>query len=348
MVLTVEQRVFLVEHVFRNNGRYTTEVQELYSQRFPGEDMPHRNGVRNLISKFRETGSVLDAARSGRPSVDEETVEDVKERITNSPHKSVRRLALQADIPKSTAHDILKKKLSLYPYKVTVLHQLQEADSEARVHFCRWFQEFVSDNGEDILDLTFFTDEAWFHLSGYVNSQNCRVWSSENPFEFKEKPLHDQKVGVWCAISRKRIVGPIFFADTINSERYCNQIIQPFLSQLSRHELRSGWFQQDNATSHTARTTLQCLQNSFDNRIISRGLWPARSPDLTPADFFLWGALKEKVYAGNPHTLQELRAAITANVEEITPQTLMMVFSNMQKRLKACLEVGGGHFQHRL
>ena len=68
------------------------------------------------------------------------------------------------------------------------------------------------------------------------NTQNTRVWSVENPYEFKEKPLHDQKVGVWYAISRKRIIGPIFFSETINSERYRAQILQPFISKLSQRQ----------------------------------------------------------------------------------------------------------------
>jgi hypothetical protein len=58
------------------------------------------------------------------------------------------------------------------------------------------------------------------HLSGYVNSQNNRVWSAANPSEIKDTPVHDQKVGVWRAISRNLIIGPIFFDDTINSEWY--------------------------------------------------------------------------------------------------------------------------------
>jgi hypothetical protein len=40
----------------------------------------------------------------------------------------------------------------------------------------------------DILDATFFTDEVWFHILGYVNT---RLWSSENPHAVHEKPLHD-------------------------------------------------------------------------------------------------------------------------------------------------------------
>ena len=37
------------------------------------------------------------------------------------------------------------------------------------------------------LNLSFFTDEAWFHLSGYVNSQNTRIWAAENPHSVHKK-----------------------------------------------------------------------------------------------------------------------------------------------------------------
>ena len=47
-----------------------------------------------------------------------------------------------------------------------------------------------------VLDYTWFSDEAWFHLSGYVNSQNFRIWASENPNAVHEEPLHSEKIGV--------------------------------------------------------------------------------------------------------------------------------------------------------
>lgn len=31
-----------------------------------------------------------------------------------------------------------------------------------------------------VLDSLFLTDEAWFHLNGYITSLNSRVWSAEN------------------------------------------------------------------------------------------------------------------------------------------------------------------------
>jgi hypothetical protein len=56
MVLSTEERVFLVEYVFREGNRYTDLVQEEFAEKFPETPVPHRNAVRRLIERFRETG----------------------------------------------------------------------------------------------------------------------------------------------------------------------------------------------------------------------------------------------------------------------------------------------------
>ncbi|GFW74729.1 retrovirus-related Pol polyprotein from transposon RE1 [Trichonephila clavipes] len=43
-------------------------------------------------------------------------------------------------------------------------------------------------------------DEAHFWLNGYVNKQNCRIWSETNPQVYVEAPLHPEKLTVWCAL----------------------------------------------------------------------------------------------------------------------------------------------------
>jgi hypothetical protein len=104
-----------------------------------------------------------------------------------------------------------------------------------------------------------FSDEDCFHLSGYVNSQNSRFWNSENPQLFHEVSLHSLKIGCWCAISRKRIVGPIFFfSETVTAEKY-QEIIIEFISLLNEEECFC-WLQQYGATSHTANSTMEMLK----------------------------------------------------------------------------------------
>ena len=142
--------------------------------------------------------------------------------------------------------------------------------------------------------LIFFTDEAWFYLNDHVSSKSNRYYSAENPDIVNERPLHDQKVGVWCAVNADRIIGPIFFEETINGQRYRDVIIRPFLEYLCDIECTKAYFQQDSATAHTADLSLQLIREIFEDRVISKGLWPPRSPDLTVCDIYLLGNLKNK------------------------------------------------------
>ena len=120
----------------------------------------------------------------------------------------------------------------------------------------------------------FFSDEAHFHLSGCVNKQNICYWSETNLREVHERPLHLDRVTVWCAISRVGIIGPYFFKDngraiTVNSERYLSMIQDYFQPALEAMELGGTWFQHDAATAHTARVTMNCLRQMFPGRLIS-------------------------------------------------------------------------------
>ncbi|GFX82301.1 hypothetical protein TNCV_973131 [Trichonephila clavipes] len=52
-----------------------------------------------------------------------------------------------------------------------------------------------------------FSDESHFWLNGYVNKQNCRIWSEANPQVYVETPLHPEKLTVWCALWAGGIIG---------------------------------------------------------------------------------------------------------------------------------------------
>lgn len=86
------------------------------------------------------------------------------------------------------------RSLHLKPYKVSLLHELEPGNPVKRLEYCPWFLQYAKLLSN--LDLTFFSENAWFALSGYVNAQNNRYWSQENSYKFIESPLHSQKIRV--------------------------------------------------------------------------------------------------------------------------------------------------------
>jgi hypothetical protein len=91
-----------------------------------------------------------------------------------------------------------------------------------------------------------------------------------------------------------------FFNKRVNCERYVQVVLGQFFSELTEEERLCGLFQQDSATAHTARMSMQALSNVFRDRIVSSDIFPACSPDLKPYDFFFWGCLKDIVYSKKP------------------------------------------------
>ncbi|KAJ9576584.1 hypothetical protein L9F63_025521 [Diploptera punctata] len=109
-----------------------------------------------------------------------------------------------------------------------------------------------------------------------------------------------------------------------------------------------GYFQQDGATCHTSNASMAEIQSFFGDRVISKGLWPPRSPDLTIPDFFLWGHLKGTVYNNRPRTIDALKENIRTENQAINADILAKTSDNMVRRIQACLDANGEHFQHLL
>ncbi|GFX94364.1 uncharacterized protein TNCV_4294091 [Trichonephila clavipes] len=109
-----------------------------------------------------------------------------------------------------------------------------------------------------------------------------------------------------------------------------------FIPELNNHDVQELWFQQDGATCHTARATIDLLKDTFGDRLISRlgpVNWPPRSCDLTPLDYFLRGYVKSLVYADKPQTLDLLKDNIRRVIADIRPQMLEKVIENWTSRL---------------
>jgi hypothetical protein len=86
MVFSQDQRVFILEHYF-STWSYG-DCQNAFRNSFPDSVVPNKSTIQRLIKRFRETGSIGEKHRSGRPSVlSNNSLEDIRVRLLQSPRK---------------------------------------------------------------------------------------------------------------------------------------------------------------------------------------------------------------------------------------------------------------------
>ena len=339
--------------------RSVTVVQRTFARMFELSARDSRPS-RDAILSAHETALTIglaSAPHSGRnrSARCEENVQRVVTAVMETPKTSQRRLSQQLNLSKSTIQRILKER-KFHPYRLRVLHALNEEDYENRLDFAEEIIQMI-DQDPECMKFFFFSDDANFHVSGAINTWNCRYYAQENPNFFSEAPLNSPKLIVWCAVSWKRIIGPFFFknedGETINVDgRSYRSMLETFLvpqiEDDEDYQRGKTFFMQDGAPPHTSRENITFLQQCFPGKLISRRgdiPWPPRSPDITPCDFWLWGYLKAKVYSHPIEDLAQLEERIREEVERIPDEMREATILAFKERLHHLVENGGGHVE---
>ena len=358
MVYTIAERVEIVTLHFKN-GDNAHLTANLFNQHHPDKNCKAKY-VLELIQKFQLTGSVANKKRDPervRPVRNEAFEIEILGQVAVEPTASTRKLQTVTNISRTSIRRILKHH-KFHPYKIHLVHQLNEDDFDRRQEFCEIMAERLRLDENYLFNIC-FSDESTFFLNSTVNRHNCRYWSDSNPRIFHEAHVQTpQKLNVWAGIFGDRIIGPIFLEGNLTGESYLDLLqntVHPLLVDIVEHDDRYMGdrltFQQDGAPPHYAREVREFLDNVFPDHWIGRRgplEWPARSPDLTPLDFFLWGHLQSKIYATQPRSLDELREKIIYECHQITPESLHRVRERFEQNLYHCMGVNGAHFEHLL
>ena len=92
----------------------------------------------------------------------------------------------------------------------------------------QWHQDWPN-----LFENILWSDEAIFHINGFVQLRNCYFWARENPKILFAKYQNRQKVTVWCGFSATQVIGPVIMRDNMNAERYLgmlSDLVLPFLT----------------------------------------------------------------------------------------------------------------------
>lgn len=336
--------------VCNNNAR---AAERLYRHRFPTRRHPDHKTISAVEVRLLETGCLAPNMRhAGRPrQLTRQQEEQLLHDIEEDPSVSTRILEANRHHSRSTIHRFMQRE-NLYPYHLQPVQKLHHGDSGLRLQFSRWFLNCL-DTNEDLFKQVLWSDEAHFNQQGVFNQHNLHIWNDENPHQIRES--HKQvrwSVNVWIGLLGNDIIGPHFLPRILNAENYanfCENILPTFLEDIPLLQRQSIVYQHDGAPAHYSRNVREILNRRFPNKWIGRGgptSWPPRSPDLNPIDFWLWGYLKNEVYKVLPNNEDDVIVRIYGALTQITNETIGRVENNFLRRLHACIEQNGEHFEH--
>lgn len=346
-MLSMEEKIEII--LIHGENRTNRDTANIFNQRHPNKFVSHST-VGRIVDKFKSSGSVLNDFK--KPHVnwqvqqhEEHVLLDVVEHKTTS----IAAISNRTGAKETTVRKILKKH-KYRPFKPKYVHILKERDFNARFDFCMWFQGELEENRRFPKEIM-FSDEATFSSNGTVSSQNCRWWADENPnFIIECRDQYSFKTNVWCGIFYGRLIGPYFFHENLNSQRYLNFLmteITDLIDDMVLEERSVLWFQQDGASIHSTLAVRSYLNQLFGDKWIGRYSaypWPARSPDLTPLDFSLWGYLKEKVYRKRPfRNIEHLENTIRDVCLEIPATYFVNITREFSRRIIKCIAREGRH-----
>lgn len=336
-------------------GQIGRRAVTLNTERFPERRPPQdARVITRALQRVREdlpiTGKVVVPENNLLVPVQRE--ERVLRHFAAQPEDSTRNVGRRFAMNHGTVHKILKRDRQ-HPYKFLKAHALLPRDLPPRVEFCDWLRR-QHQNDRGFLSRIIWTDESTFTRNGVWNQRNCHYWARVNPHVLKETG-HQYRwaVNVWAAIHGDRIIGPVFIDGNLTRHKFLeliNVTLAEYINMLPEAERLQTWLQLDGAPAHSAVVVRDALNAMFQDRWIGRfgpRRWPARSPDLTPLDFYLWGAVKNEVYSQPRESVEQLREKITEVFQNLREVPMENVRQSILRRCDACIDVQGRHVENR-
>lgn len=340
---------------FVNSNENPDAASLLYLERYPERTQPQKDIFRRLKNNLITCGRFEQERPKNYSSHRDRELEEivVLGAIENNPQTSTRKLPDITGVRRSRARRVLKK-YNYKPYRTRAVHHLNPGDFERRTQFSQWFIDKCTENRNFPINCI-WTDESHISSAGIFNRYNSYSWAQQNPHVIVER-RHQGRFGfsVWAGIYRGRIVGPFIYDGALTSARYL-QILQdyidPLLDEIPLVHRQNVFFQHDGAPPHNAAIVNNFLTETFGNNWLANqgpNLWPARSPDMTPMDFFLWGKLKDLIYKMPANNRQELEFAVRAGFASLRPAELLNSARSVEKRCRLCIANNGRQFENQL
>ncbi len=270
--------------------------------------------------------------------------------LGSSRRKTINQVRAEASLSYGTTLRILHRDLELTKCTAKfVPHQLTDRDKRLRLDFCK---KLVAEHERDprCLDWLVTTDESWFYQYDPRFRYQNKEWLQKD---------EDRGQVVMCEMNVKKVMFVPFFdrRGLVHWEYFVNQninkhvfhgIIQRAHQSVRRRRGLEVWrnreeylLHMDNAPAHRSILVQGLLQQTHWNTMKH----PPYSPDLSPADFFLFPYLKRRLQGVHYESIAALVISIEDELGQITSQQWTDCFDDWIRRSKRCIEFQGQYFE---
>ncbi|GFY77080.1 histone-lysine N-methyltransferase SETMAR [Trichonephila inaurata madagascariensis] len=170
MAKYTNEHLHILKNYYRNSESVAATLRAL-TPIFGRNSRPSRQAVTSLVKTFESTYSLCDVALPVRLRVGRsvENIAAVETSVANDPNQSIPRRSQELGIAKTTLWRILRKDLTLHPYKIRLTQELKPMDHSKRRTFSDWALEKMHQDDQFHRKII-FSDEAHFWHNGYVIS----------------------------------------------------------------------------------------------------------------------------------------------------------------------------------
>ncbi len=116
---------------------------ERFRNKFLGASVPNKSTIKRIEDNFSNNYSLEPKKKDRKKTkLTPERLSNIREQMKPPPNRSVRKVALQYSIHRSSAFVALKW-LKLHAYRAILVQELKPLDPQKRLCSCEWFSNFI-------------------------------------------------------------------------------------------------------------------------------------------------------------------------------------------------------------